>query len=327
METKRQKLFLLYFISRASLFGLGYSRIFSLSSQDTWISAILGMLLGILIVFIISKIKQYDNKILNIFIILLLCYFISEELTSLTNFMTSFFVLNTPAYIIGLAAIIVSLYVVNKGKIAILRTSELLFYISIFITTITLCILISYINVSHFLPILTTNYKLLIKSSIFFSLYTTVPLINIESNDKDLIKMYIISCLTIIILIICILGIFGPELTKILRYPEYIVLKRIKILSFIEKIESLLSVPYIFDNMILIIISTYNIKRLISNRTIFYIIIFTTYILTTIYLNNNYIIALYNYYLTPYILLIGLIIIIIKAIKKKPKASYIQRDT
>ena len=60
---------------------------------------------------------------------------------------------------------------------------------------------------------------------------------------------------------------------------------------------------------------------------LFYIIIGMTYLFTTIYINGNYIIALYNYYLTPYILLTGFILIIILAIKKKPKASYIQRDT
>ena len=132
MATKRQKLFLTFFITRASLFGLGYSRMFSLSSNDTWISAILGMLLGIIIVYMISKIlnnKRKNNIVIKIILILLCCYFISEELTSLINFMTSFFLLNTPGIIIGLCSIIVSLYVIGKGLSSILRTTEILFYI------------------------------------------------------------------------------------------------------------------------------------------------------------------------------------------------------
>ena len=339
MATKRQKLFLTYFISRASLFGLGYSRMFALSANDTWISAILGMLLGIIIVCMISKIlnnKRKNNVFIKTILILLCCYFISEELTSLINFMTSFFLLNTPGFIIGLCSIIVSLYVISKGLTSILRTTEILFYISIFITVITLFVLLSYIKIDHLLPILITPKNMLFKSSVIFAVYTTIPLVTIlslDNNGKDLIKMYLFNTLIIIILIISILGIFGPELTKTLRFPEYIVLKRIKLLSFIEKIESLLSITYIFDNLIMMTFSIYMIKNLLSSsikgKISFYLILLSTYLFAIFYLNNNYINALNNYYLTPYIYFGGLLIIMflfIRAQKKKPKLQ-IQRDT
>ena len=325
MATKRQKLFITFFISRASLFGLGYSRMFSLSLQDTWISAILGSLIGIIIIYMISKIINNSiKKIIKIFIILLCCYFISEELTSLINFMTSFFLLNTPGYIIGLCLIIVSLYVISKDLP------------SIFITIITLVVLLSYVDVTHLLPMLTTKTNALFKSSLIFALYTTVPyitLVSLNNNGSGLIKMYLFNTLITTILILAILGIFGPELTKVLRFPEYIVLKRIKILSFIEKIESLLSITYIFDNVILTILSTYTIKTYLEDfnkgKLSLYIILLITYLYTVIFINGNYINALNNYYLTPYIYLIGLILIIIlfiRATKKKPKLQ-IQRDT
>ena len=338
MASKRQKLFLLYYISRASLFGLGYSRMFALTKQDTWISAMIGLGIGLIIVFMISKImnnkKYINNKIIICILIILYSFFISEELTTLMNFMTSFFLLNTPNYIISLAAIIVSLYVVSKGIKSILRTGEIVFYFNIFITITTLVILCSYINISHLFPILDSSVTSIVKSSIIFALYTTIPLINLlnlENKGQGLTKMYLISSLTIIMLIICVLGIFGPRLTEILRFPEYIVLKRIKLLSFIEKIESILSITYIIDNLMLIIISTYNIKYLVKdNKIAFYVIILVTYLFSAIIINGNYINALKIYYITPYIFIIGLILIIyyfINSIKKKPKASYIQRDT
>ena len=315
MATKRQKLFLIFFLSKASLFGLGYSLMFSLSGKDTWISVLFGTFIGTSIVFMISKIMNNKqnidinrylekNYIIKILLIILSCYFILEELTTLTNFMTSFYLLKTPNYVIGVCSIIIS----------------------------SLLILLTYTKTIHLLPVLTTPPKPLFKSSIIFSLYTTIPLINLlnlENNGKKIILSYILTNITIVIITLAILGIFGSSLTKIIRFPEYIVLKRIKILSFIEKIENILSITYIYDNLFLMIFSAYTVKNIIKNKIVYYMIIISTLLFTIIFINNNYIYALNNYYLTPYIFSIGLIIIIIlyiKAQKKKPKLQ-IQRDT
>ena len=343
MATKRQKLFLIFFLSKASLFGLGYSLMFSLSGKDTWISVLFGTFIGTSIVFMISKIMNNKqnidinrylekNYIIKILLIILSCYFILEELTTLTNFMTSFYLLKTPNYVIGVCSIIVTLYIVNKGLNSILRASEIIFYITLFMIISSLLILLTYTKTIHLLPVLTTPPKPLFKSSIIFSLYTTIPLINLlnlENNGKKIILSYILTNITIVIITLAILGIFGSSLTKIIRFPEYIVLKRIKILSFIEKIENILSITYIYDNLFLMIFSAYTVKNIIKNKIVYYMIIISTLLFTIIFINNNYIYALNNYYLTPYIFSIGLIIIIIlyiKAQKKKPKLQ-IQRDT
>ena len=340
MATNRQKLFISFYIIRASLFGIGYSRIFSLAESDAWISAILGTLFGVIIVFLIKTIMNKkstltladylkENTLIKIAIIALCLYFILEELTTLTNFMTSFYLLNTPNYIISLCSIIICLYVISKGIHSILKTSEIFFYLSILISVITLIILSTYVDISHFRPILLISNNSLIKSTSIYALYTTVPLItllNLKNDGKDLIKLYLFSSLLLIILIIIITGIFGPEFVQILRFPEYIILKRIKILSFIEKIESLLSITYILDNLFLTIMSLYTIITLINNKIISLISILFIYLFTSYFINGNYINALNNYYLSPYIFILGLLIIIILAIKKKPKLQ-IQRDT
>ena len=256
MATKRQKIFISYFIIKASLFGIGYSRLFDLAANDTWISVILGTLLGLGIILIINKatmnkkglsLKEYlkETLLLKLLIILLCSYFILEQITTLTNFMTSFYLLNTPAWVIGLCLIITALYIANKGLLTILKTSEMLFYLSIGVTVFALGILLTYVDLKHIMPIMIIKPKNLLSSSIIYALYTTIPLINLlslKNDSSNTIKIYLITSLSILLLIFVILGIFGPELTKVLRFPEYIVLKRIKLLSFVEKIESLLSI-------------------------------------------------------------------------------------
>ncbi len=346
MATNKQKLFIAYFLSKATFFGIGYSRLFNLSKSDTWISIIIGMFFGMIIVWLIKRImdakkglslENYlkDKKIINMVIkILLLClcsYIFLEEIIVLTSFLTSFFLLNTPSIMISIPIVIVVFYVLRKGLQPFLKTNEILFYISIFITIITFLTLSIYPHMDYLKPILITKYTNIIKSAFLYATYSTIPLlliINLQNDGKDLIKIYLASTLRILLLTMFILTIFGPQLTTIYRFPEYIVLKRIKLLSFVEKIESLLSIIYIFDNYILMTMSAFTIKKLLGNKMTakisFYSIIILITAIGTIFFTDNYVLSLKNYYISPYIYLSGyllIILLLLKTIKKKPKAS------
>ena len=54
---------LTYFISRSSMFGIGFFLLFQSTGKDAWISLLLGTLLAILIIFAYKSIKEYfQNK-------------------------------------------------------------------------------------------------------------------------------------------------------------------------------------------------------------------------------------------------------------------------
>ena len=346
MATNKQKLFMTYFLSKATFFGIGYSRLFNLSKSDTWISIILGMLLGIVIVWLIKiimdakkglsldiflKDKTFINIVIKLLLICLCIYIFLEEIIILTSFLTSFFLLNTPSIVISIPIVIVVFYVLKKGLQPFLKTNEILFYISIFITIMTFLALSIYPHFDYLKPFLITKYPSILKSAFLYATYSSIPLLlitNLENNGKDLIKMYLVSTVRILLLTIFILTIFGPQLTTIYRFPEYIVLKRIKLLSFVEKIESLLSIIYIFDNYILMTMSAYTVKKLLGDNKIsrisFPLMITIITVIGTIIFTDNYVLSLKNYYLSPYIYLGGYLIVLLllfKAIKKKPKAS------
>ena len=69
MITKRQYKILSFFLSRALFFGLGISKIFYYSGNDSWISAILGMILGtgiLSLVYLIKKnVNSFDTQLKN----------------------------------------------------------------------------------------------------------------------------------------------------------------------------------------------------------------------------------------------------------------------
>ena len=50
---------LTYFISRSSMFGIGFFLLFQRSGKDAWIAVILGSLLAIFVMYVYKYIKEY----------------------------------------------------------------------------------------------------------------------------------------------------------------------------------------------------------------------------------------------------------------------------
>ncbi|MBQ4583443.1 MAG: GerAB/ArcD/ProY family transporter [Bacilli bacterium] len=350
MATKRQKIFLAFFLIRATFFGIGFSRIIDISLQDTWISALLGMGIGAIFVFILAKFMDLKKgKSLSEFlseykglgilfkgiIILLACFLIIEGLTMLINFKTSFFLLNTPNFFISIPAVLITLYIVSKGLSTYLKSNEVIFYITATISILVILVLFTYVDFDRFLPILTEPVKSIGFSAFVFATYSSVPLLfltNLKNDGKGLVKMYLITSFVLVLSVVVILGIFGPTLADIYRYPEMIVLKKIKLFSFIEKIESIVSIIRLFDNYALVVLCAYTIKDLFKNKKtgsiVLTIIMAIIFFATSFVITDNYINILRNYYITFYVYLGGFVIglaLLFMAIKKRHK-PYIQRE-
>ena len=50
---------LTYFITRSSMFGIGFYLLFKNASKDAWISVLLGTLLGVIILYIYKHLKDF----------------------------------------------------------------------------------------------------------------------------------------------------------------------------------------------------------------------------------------------------------------------------
>ena len=329
MITEKQKLYLCYFVSRATFLGIGFSLIMNYSSKDSWASSILGYVIGLLIVCVIKKIMDYkkgktldeilnkniSNVILRILIILFCLYVIFQSYFILQTFMTSFFLTVTPPFYVILPFILIILFVVSKGVRNIAKVSESLFWFCLAIPVIILIVLYQYVNLEHFLPIFTTKPDNFLYSSLIFGVLSSVPnmfLMNIKNDGKNLIKMYSLSVLTLIIIAIVIMGVFGSELALIYRYPEYMMLKKIKILSFIEKIENIVSVIWIIDGFFMVGLASHTVYDLLPkkhNKKIGILLAIIIFYITSFVVGQNYITRLSLYYKTPIIYLVGFIVI------------------
>ena len=339
MITEKQKLYLCYFITRATFLGIGFSLIFNEATKDAWATCIIGYLIGLAIIWVIKKILDYkkgktlnqilENNftgiILRILIILFCLYVVFQSYFILQTFMTSFFLTVTPPFYVILPFILIIAFIVSKGVKNIAKVSESLFWFCIVIPVTILIVLYQYVDLNNFLPVFTTKPTNFLYSSLIFGVLSSVPnmfLLNIKNSGKNIIKIYSLSVFTLFLITIIIMGVFGPELSVMYRYPEYMMLKKIKILSFVEKIENLVSVIWIIDGFFMVSMASHTIYDLLPKKhckKIGIILAAAMFYVTSFIVGQNYITRLSLYYKTPIIYLVGFILIAIPLFIKTRK--------
>lgn len=317
MKTNKYKLSEIYLLSRSLSLGLLFSYSFFLVGTSTLISFILGILLGICFVFIYSKIKL--NKKTKVFEILLYMFFILLSSIIITTFISSFFLNKTPKIFIILPSILLCYYISTKDKDVMKWLALALTFFSIITIIFNFLALMPHMEIKNILPLFTFKNKNMIKSIFFYAVLSSCPLILLNDEDystKDYISSYIITNIISLIICFAIVSILGRSLINMYSYPEYMVLKKIQISSFIENVENFISLLWLFD---LYYLTSYSIKKIngILTTKIGTVLIFLITVINSFVINNNYEYLLYIYKRVPYILYILVIPILILANKKR----------
>jgi len=320
-----------YFVSKVGVFGIGYFLLFKDNGKNAYISILLGTLIGICIIYFYDLIrKNLNNKYLtdslkntligniyNVILVLFGLYLMCFTLLIITTFINSFYLIKTPRIIILLSFTLLGIYLSFKEEKVMLDLSIPFFYFSILIDIIFSTLLIPYNNFTNLLPIFNYNYLSIIKGSLIYAIITSIPLIltiDYEDNFKNTLKNYLIASLMNTFIVFGIILSLGEPLLNIYRFPEYAVLKQIKILDFIENIENISTFGWYTESFMLVSLIVTNIKKVLPRKHYKYslsIIVFTSVILSSIFVGSNYEILLKIFYLHPIILGIFFIIFIL----------------
>ena len=230
---------------------------------------------------------------------------------------------------IGIMFGIVCVFSVSKGIETISRT-QFIFTFIITIIFITLAISLypefDKSNLKPFLeygiyPPLKVGILNLFTNIIPIFIILIIPKENIcdkEKYTKYVVIFYIISILFILLISVFTIGILGQYLASFYQYPEYILLKKVNLFGFIDRIENILSIGWIFSTYATLTLIVYYISNFIkkSNKSKLSPFIITSLIVLTslfVFKNNTS----FNIYITntyPYIIsLLFVIIIIISA--------------
>lgn len=245
------------------LFGFGFPFIIKLSGSDILFSLIIGTIINLFIIFIYQKIKtpKIINIIISIIVIIIYLYIIS-------TYISTFYLINIPKIIVVITTLLLAIYITSKEEDIINRSTFIMAFINLGLFIVMVIALVYKIEYENFLPILTHNKWDLLKGGLIYSLVTTIPYLHL--NDKISLKencqVLLIATFTSLIFFTLTLGILGPNFIKIYQYPEYMILKEIKMFSFIANVENIFA--FIFGNEIIISIILYlnNLKKLLITK-------------------------------------------------------------
>lgn len=338
----------------APFYGIFSSYTLNKSKNSTIISLLIGFLLSLIISKIIlsffknkkelsfvQESKRLFNKLSYIPIILMLLCSLCEYILltyRLTTFLSTQYLIETPKYFLSIPILLLTYYISSKGIETSTRVSTISFYISTIIFIFDFLSLLPQVNFQNYFPIITVSLKDILISSIVFSFYFSIPIIhinllsinNIEDNNKFNKYYYLMISLSFIIILLFMctsIGVSGIKINDLFDYPLYTVLKRIKLFSFLDSIENVSIMLWLFyiinaSSFMLLFITksikeTFNLNNKKSNIINIILLIISFCIPNYIFLNNNYNES-YNYIWIPFTFLgIMLLIIIISLIKGK----------
>ena len=262
-----------YFLILANNVGLTTYILFNNAKQDGIISIILGAIIGIIPLMIYIKIintkpelnifekieDKFKNtgKIISLILTLGISFFIAINYNNLIDFISSQYLSETPQIIIALSFLPAVIYLIQKGTTVIGRTVFILLIISSSLVFLTILGLIWQIKIDNILPILENGIKKPLTCSLIYIIYNITPLflltvipkneiIDKEKLNKRMILTYIIANIVILIIFFITLSVLGTNLANLYQYPEYDVLKKVSLIGFIERIESMISLRWTF---------------------------------------------------------------------------------
>ncbi len=280
---------LIFYLGKASFLGIGFSNIEELAHQDSWISNILGAIIGfipmLLYMYIANhhpnlNIIQLNKKIFgNIlgFIINLIIVFIVftlgvSALSNLARFIQVNYLIFTPNLVIAGVFLAISCVAAIRGIEVITRCGTVLFAIVILSFFPIIFALAPYIEFSNLKPILESGYMRVLEGGLMHTAINVAPvfliliipknqIIDKKNYNKMNMLWYIIVNIAIFIIFFWTISILGHKLASLYDYPTYSVLKKISFMDFVERIENNAILHWLFDYFFILAMVLYFIKE------------------------------------------------------------------
>lgn len=274
---------LVIFLSRSFYNGIGFQTMLKISRYDTWISLLIGFILGFIPISIVMYINKktinlfeaIKSKIIKFIIILFMTFSLTVILNDFINFASLKYLFETSNLAIALLFVIPIIYIVYKGIETIGRSALFMFYISVILFFLNSIALVKYIEIENLKPIFISGIFPIMKSSIHFIAYSVFPILflsivpkNNESYkvyNKKLITGYVISSLSVMVILFFVTTVFNYQYTSLFNYPVYFILKKVEY-EFLSNAENILSLFFIIDYFFTILTYMYLIKYYLKNE-------------------------------------------------------------
>jgi spore germination protein KB len=241
------------------------------AKEDAWISAIIGMGVGWLVVcllVVVSKLNpdltlvESNKKILGSTLgtaasLLLIAYFLlcaSANVREIGDFMTTQNMPETPIQAIYIVFLCIVVMGVRLGLEAFARAGEVFFPGVILFFVMFIILLLPQAHMENIQPVLAEGIKPVLRGSISASTFSSGQLIVFlmimpyVNQPKKILKGFFTGTLmggvALIILIIITILVLGADATSSNMYPSYSLAKKINIGKFLERIEAILALMW-----------------------------------------------------------------------------------
>ena len=284
---------LIYPLLVSCFVGMAATNIYRIAKVDSYISAILGGIIGIvpflLIMYIIKNSNGEDiitlNKnlfgdtignIINTIISIIFIMFAALLLYNLSLFLDTEYIPDTNSLYVKILIMIAVVYTASQNISTISRVSQIVFIIGNILFVISFFGVAANINIDNIYPVFENGIKSVFSGSLEYVVFAVFPLIllttiptKLINNKKNIFRnsiiMYIISNIVLVIIFFVPMSILGYEVLSIYKYPIFTVLQTFSLFEIIERVENTLGLQLIFCmfvTMVLCIhISSKNIKK------------------------------------------------------------------
>lgn len=343
---------IIFFFIFASQIGIGINFITYEVGKDAIFSVILAYIIGFIPLFIFMYLFNHNDNIIdlinkifgkvfgniiNYILLIPITVICACYLNSICNFLVSQFLTETPVYIIYVCISVVIIYAVYKGYEVVSRTALILSSITLLFLLVSVIGLIPCVRIDNFLPIFESGTKNIFISSLLFVLSSVIPcflLLFLSSDNisdkkkinKSIIISYSFGMITAFIGSFFTIGTLGVYLTRIYQYPEYMMLKKISLFNFFDRIENLIAIQWLYLNLLVVVISIFYVRKLTKIKDkgvgISFVWLVMIFLFCKIFFKNNTIFVNFSQKVYPYFnlgyFIIILVISIIVYIKEKP---------
>lgn len=324
---------------------------------DSWISIIIGYIIGIIPLLFVMYIANYKQElnifeknkhifgdilgtIINILISIILFIIGLTLVYNIVSFISTQFLYRTPIIISTIIFIMLVIYGSIKEINVICHVGFLLMFVNIFMFILSDISLMSQLKLDNLLPIMKGDFIDIIIGGLKVACVNILPILiililpkdkitNPDKFNKAIIIAYILGGIISTILVINTIGVLGIYLTNVYEFSEYMVLKKVRLFGFLERVENVVSVHFITEIYIYITLIFYTLSKNIRERskhTFMYVNIIVGILLVLgikLFFNN---ITLFNNYLDKYFiyivsLLLLIYLIIILGIKYRCKVD------
>lgn len=331
---ERNFLSITQFLAKALFMGIGISNILEKAKESSIFVIILGTLFGCYLLTILNNFNYKNVKGFRkwamfglVFILLVI------GLEELINLISSIYLIDTNKFFIAIPLLLVILYLNTKDISVNYKISSILVIICNSIYLLAVLGLIPEFKVLNFLPLFNVPFTKVLLISFEFALYSVTPCLlfgglsnNIKNINKKIIKEYVGSNLVLSSIFLLTQGVLGIELVNLFKYPEYVILKKINLLDFINNVENILSFCWLFMIFMYLSICSkqlYDISYNTFNKKWIYpifLIVSIYFISSNLFDNVNFLIFMYDYlWIICLVILITYMLINISSIKKEKK--------